>query len=103
MQKNNKFLDDLSKMASSATGTLLEMKREMEAAMGVQMEKMVKKMDLVTREEYNLVREMAVKARTEQEMLAKRIAELENQLKKSATSKPAAKKTPPSKSSSKKS
>ena len=77
MQKDNKFFDDIARMASSAGGTFLEMKREMEAMATGQFEKMLHKMDLVTREEFNVVKEMAAKARAEQEKLAKRLAELE--------------------------
>lgn len=80
MQKDHKFFEDIARMASSAGGTLMEMKREMEAMVTTQVEKMLRRMDLVTREDFNLVREMAVKARTEQEKLAARVAELEKQL-----------------------
>ena len=89
MQKDSKFFEDLAKMASSAGNTFMEMKREVESMSAQQMEKMLHKMDLVTREDFNLVREMAVKARTEQEKLEKRVAELEKKL---GVSKPAAKK-----------
>lgn len=117
MQKDNKFFEDIARMASSAGGTLLEMKREMEAVVTAQMDKVLRRMDLVTREDFNLVREMAVKARTEQEKLAARIAELEKQLgggkapaktapkpaaKKTATRKPAAKKPAAKKAAAKK-
>lgn len=80
MQKDNKFFDDLAKMASSAGGTLLEMKREMESGFTQQMEKVMRKMDLVSREDFKVVKEMAAKARAEQERLEKRIAELEKKL-----------------------
>jgi BMFP domain-containing protein YqiC len=43
-------------------------------------DKVLRRMDLVTREDFNLVREMAVKARAEQEKMAARITELEKQL-----------------------
>lgn len=80
MQKDNKFFDDLARMASGATGTLLEMKHEVESMVTQQMEKLLRKMDLVTREDFNLVREMAVKARVEQEKLCKRLEDLEAKL-----------------------
>ena len=95
MQKNSKFFDDIARMASSAGGTFMEMKREIEANLGSQMEKMLKRMDVVTREDYNLVREMAIKARTEQEALAHRVAELEKAVGiKTSTKKQTAQKTP---------
>lgn len=119
MQKNSKFFEDLSRMASSAGGTFMEMKREMETAVSSQVEKMLRRMDLVTRDDFNLVREMAVKARAEQDKLEARIAALEKQMgkpapaakaapkaastaKKPATKKPAAKKAPAKKPAAKK-
>ena len=80
MQKDHKFFEDIARMASSAGGTLMEMKREVESMVTAQVDKVLRRMDLVTREDFNLVREMAVKARTEQEKLAARVAELEKQL-----------------------
>ena len=90
MQKDNKFFDDLAKLASSAGGTLLDMKRDMESGFTQQMEKVMRKMDLPTREDLKLVKEMAVKARSEQERLEKRVAELEAKLAKLDGKKPAA-------------
>lgn len=80
MQKNHKIFEDLARMASSAGGTFMEMKREIENMVSAQVDKVLRRMDLVTREDFNLVREMAVKARAEQEKLAARVIELEKQL-----------------------
>lgn len=80
MQKDHKFFEDIARMASSAGGTFLEMKREIEAMVTAQVEKLLRRMDIVTREDFNLVREMAVKARTEQEKLAARVEQLEKLL-----------------------
>lgn len=80
MQKDHKLFEDIARMASGAGGTLLEMKREMEAMGAAQIDKILRRMDLVTREEFNPVREMAVKARLEQEQLAERLDALEKQL-----------------------
>lgn len=99
MQKNHKFFEDLSRMASGAGGTFMEMKREMENAVSSQVDKILRRMDLVTREDFNLVREMAVKARSEQEKLVAKVEALEKQL--AATSKPAAKAAAPAKAGTK--
>lgn len=80
MQKNNKFFDDIAKLASSAGGTFLEMKTELENQAAAQVDKVLRRMDLVTREDFNTVRDMAVKARSEQERLEKRVVELEKLL-----------------------
>lgn len=99
MQKNNKFFDDIAKLASSAGGTFLEMKTELEAQAATQVDKVLRRMDLVTREDFNTVRDMAVKARSEQERLEKRIVELEKLLgaKAKAAPKPAPSPKPTSK------
>lgn len=80
MQKNHKIFEDLARMASSAGGTFMEMKREIETMVTAQVDKVLRRMDIVTREDFDLVREMAIKARTEQEKLAARVLELEKQL-----------------------
>lgn len=80
MQKDNRFFEDIARMASGAGSALMEMRHEMEAMVHAQMEKVLHRMDLVTREDFNLVREMAIKARTEQEQLARRVEELEKLL-----------------------
>lgn len=92
MQKNSKFFEDIARMASSAGGTFMEMRRELETAVSAQVDKVLRRMDLVTREDFNLLRDMAAKARTENERLAKRVAELEKQLGvKTPSAKPASK------------
>lgn len=81
MQKDNKFFEDLAKMASGAAGSFMEMGREMEAMMHAQVEKILGKMNLVTREEFDTVMGMLTKARMEQEELKTRLNDLEKRLK----------------------
>jgi BMFP domain-containing protein YqiC len=81
MQKDNKFLDDIAKMATGAAGGLLEMKREIEAIVSQQLEKLLQKMKLATREEVDTVHLMLAKSREEQENLKSRVTMLENALK----------------------
>ncbi|HSV28857.1 MAG TPA: accessory factor UbiK family protein, partial [Candidatus Omnitrophota bacterium] len=80
MQTQNPFFDDLARMAGGALGALSGLKAEVEALVRQQMEKMTAGMDMVSREEFEAVRDMASKARTENEALAKRVAELEAHL-----------------------
>lgn len=82
MQTKNPILDDIAKLASGAAGTLHGMKGEVESAVKARIDRMASEMDLVSREEFDIVREMAQKARTENEKLEARIAELEKKLKK---------------------
>jgi BMFP domain-containing protein YqiC len=77
MQTQNRFLDDLARVASGAIGVAAGVREEMEARLRDQFERILTRMDLVTREEFEAVRAMAVKAREEQESLAKRLAALE--------------------------
>lgn len=80
MQTNNPLLDDLARAASGALGALTGMRAEIEARIRDHLEPLLARMDLVTREEFDAVRAMAAKARSEQEMLLERIAVLEAQI-----------------------
>ena len=77
MQKDNKFFEDMAKIATGAAGSFLELKREMDAMIGNQMEKMLQKMQLATREELDTALEMVAKLRKEQEEMKKRLDKLE--------------------------
>lgn len=80
MKNNNKILNDLSSMVHGAVGTAMDAKREIESMISIQLEKLLQKMELVTKEEFDTVKAMLVKARVEQEELKSRIDTLENQL-----------------------
>lgn len=77
MENNNKFFSDLSRMASGAAGGLMDIKREMEEMIHIQLEKLLQKMSLATKEELDTTQEMLKKARNEQEELKRRFEELE--------------------------
>ena len=85
----NRIFDELAKLMTDAAGAAQGVRREVESAFRAQAERMIASMDLVQREEFDAVREMAVKARTENEKLAARIEELEAKLG-AKTPKPAA-------------
>ena len=76
----NRFLDDLAKLMQNAAGMADGARREVEDFFKARMERMLAGMDLVTREEFEAAREMAVKAREENERLAARLAALEAKL-----------------------
>lgn len=80
MQFDHRLIDDLARVAGGALGTLAGMREEVEARLRRQFERILAGMDLVTREEFEVARAMAQKAREEQEKLAKRVAELEREL-----------------------
>jgi BMFP domain-containing protein YqiC len=80
MQTRSKFIDDLSQLMTNAAGVAQGAREEAEAAMRGMMDRFLADRNLVTREEFDAVREMAVKAREENDALAARIAELEAKL-----------------------
>ncbi len=80
MQTRDKFFDDIGQLMTNAAGMAQGMKTEAETAMKSWMERWLADSDLVTREEFDAVREIAVKAREENESLAARIVELEARL-----------------------
>jgi BMFP domain-containing protein YqiC len=76
-QTTNKFFDDFAKLMTEAAGAAEGVKRETETLIRSQAEKFLRDMNVVTREDFEAVREMAQKARQENETLAARIAALE--------------------------
>ncbi len=97
MQSRNRMLDDLARVASGAAGTLAGVKGEVEMLVRQRIETILSDLNLVTREEFEAVRDMAAKARREQEKLEARVAELEAILSESGSAGPKS----PSKPSSK--
>lgn len=81
MQTSNRILDDMAKMASGAVSAVTGLKGDAEGILRRQMEKLLADMNLVSREEFDAVKAMAAKARSEQEKLEARVGELEAQLK----------------------
>jgi len=69
MQSQNKIFDDISRVASGAAGALHSVKGEMEESFRAWLDRQLSTMDLVTREEFDVVREMAAKAREENDAL----------------------------------
>ena len=77
MQVDNRFLDDLARVANGAGGALSGVREEVEAMVRQRAERLLADMDLVTREEFEAVKAVAAKARLEQEALKDRVATLE--------------------------
>ena len=84
MAMDNRILDDLAKVASGALSGISGVKQEVEGRLRQQFERILAGMDLVRREEFEAVKAMAAKARSEQEDLADRLAALESRLKSAA-------------------
>jgi BMFP domain-containing protein YqiC len=73
----NRFFDDMSRLFNDAAGAAKSLGREAETAFRAQVERILATMDVVTREEFEAVRDMAVAARNANDALERRIAELE--------------------------
>ena len=80
MQSRSRFLDDVSQLMTNAAGVAQGARAEAETAMRGLVDRFLADQNLVTREEFDAVRSMAIKAREENDALSKRIAELEAKL-----------------------
>lgn len=76
----SRILDDFAKLMTDAAGTAQGVRREMETALRAQAERVLNSMDVVQREEFEAVRDMAIRAREENELLLARIEALEEKL-----------------------
>lgn len=80
MQTQSRILDDLARLATGAAGSVLGVRDEMRAQMRDRIEQMLAGWDLVSRDEFETVREVAVRAREAQEALEARVVALEAKL-----------------------
>lgn len=74
---SNRILDDIARLATDAAGAAQGVRREVETVVKTQIERLLRDLDVVTREEFEAVREMALLAREENDKLAARLAALE--------------------------
>ncbi|AMN52295.1 pyrroline-5-carboxylate reductase [Roseibium algicola] len=77
-QGPNRLLDDFAKLMTDAAGVAQGARREVETAFRAQAERFLSDMDVVSREEHEAVKEMAVRALDRIDELESRIAKLEN-------------------------
>lgn len=76
-QTSSRIFDDFAKLMNDAAGVATNVRREAETVMRAQAERILRELDVVTREEFETVKELAAAAREENERLAARIAALE--------------------------
>ena len=69
MVNKNKILSDLSKMAVDAMGTFSSLKKEVETIVSLRVNKMINKMNLVRRDEFDVLKKMVQKVLIENERL----------------------------------
>jgi BMFP domain-containing protein YqiC len=77
---SSRFFDEIAKLMTNATGAAQGVRKEVDSLVQAQVERVLNNVNVVKREEFDVVRDMVEKARAENERLAKRIAELESKL-----------------------
>jgi hypothetical protein len=78
-QTTNRFFDEIARLMNDAAGVAQGVKREADTLFRNQAERILRDLDVVKREEFEAVKEMARLAREENETLKARIEALEKQ------------------------
>jgi BMFP domain-containing protein YqiC len=89
-QTSNRFFDEVARLMNDAAGVAQGVRREFDTLVRSQAERILRDLDVVKREEFEAVKEMARLAREENEALKARIAALEAALKAPDTKGPVA-------------
>jgi BMFP domain-containing protein YqiC len=79
-QTSNRFFDEIGRLMNDAAGAAQGVKREVDTVVRNQAERILRDLDLVKREEFDTVKDMARLAREDNEVLKARIAVLEAKL-----------------------
>ena len=79
-QTNNRLLDEFAKLMTDAAGAAQGVGREVQTLVRSQGERLLRDMDVVSREEFEAVKAMAQKAREENEALGLRLTALETEI-----------------------
>ena len=79
-QTSNRFFDEIARLMNDAAGVASGVRREFDTLFRAQAERMLRELDLVQREEFEAIKEMARLAREENEALRARVSALEARL-----------------------
>jgi BMFP domain-containing protein YqiC len=77
-QTSNRIFDEMARLMNDAAGVAQGVRREFDTLFRAQAERILRDLDVVQREEFEAVKEMARLAREENEALKARIAALES-------------------------
>ncbi len=77
---NSRFFDEVSKLMTGAAGAAQGVRKEIDTMVQNQVERVLNNLNIVKREDFDVVKDMAEKARLENSKLETRIAELERKL-----------------------
>ncbi len=78
MKKKNQFLDDVAKVAGGALSAIGGLKEEVENLVKQRVEKFINRQNLVTREEFDVVKDMLSNMQREQIILKKKLKEFDS-------------------------
>jgi len=79
-QNNSRFFDEMAKFMSNAAGAAQGLRKEIDQMVQTQVERVLNNLNIVRREDFEVVRDMAEKTRTENGALEARLAALEKKL-----------------------
>ncbi len=79
-QTSNRFFDEIARLMNDAAGVASGVRREFDTLFRSQADRVLRELDLVQREEFEAVKEMARLAREENEALQARVTALEAKL-----------------------
>lgn len=79
-QTSNRFLDEIARLMNDAAGVASGVRREFDTVVRNQADRILRDLDVVKREEFDAVKDMARQAREENEALKARLAALEAKL-----------------------
>ena len=85
VQTTNRFFDEMARLMNDAAGAAQGVRREFETLFRTQAERVLRELDIVRREDFEAVKDMARIAREENEALKSRVAALEAALAKAGS------------------
>ncbi|GEP07273.1 accessory factor UbiK family protein [Methylobacterium oxalidis] len=85
MQTSNRLFDDFARLMTDAAGAAQGVRREAESVFKAQFERLIRDMDIASREEVDVLRDLVTTLRAQNDGLAARVAALEAKLGPEAT------------------
>jgi BMFP domain-containing protein YqiC len=77
---SSRFFDEVAKLMTNASGAAQGVRKEVDGLVQAQVERVLNNLNVVKREEFDVVKDMAEKARLENERMAQKLAELESKI-----------------------
>ncbi|GEO99800.1 accessory factor UbiK family protein [Methylobacterium haplocladii] len=80
MQSSNRLFDDVARIFTDAAGAAQGVRREAETLFKAQVERLIRDMDIATREEVDVLRDLVTALRSRNDALEARVTALEAKL-----------------------